>query len=92
MDTMKDFRKITRRRHSAEIKAQVLSECAQPGTSVASVALSYEINANIVHKWRRLAGAAALPVAACFAPLCWACPGSASARLASSRCWSKYCN
>ena len=38
MDTMKDSRKITRRRHSAELKAQVLSECAQPGASVARVA------------------------------------------------------
>ena len=70
---MKDSRKITRRRHSAELKAQVLSECAQPGTSVASVALSYGINANIVHKWRRLAGAAALPVAA-FVPVALPAP------------------
>lgn|SRR5258706_5322027 len=60
---MKESKKITRRRHSAELKAQVLSECAQPGASVASVALSHGINANVVHKWRRLAGAAPLPVA-----------------------------
>ena len=60
---MKDSKKITRRRHSAELKAQVLSECGQPGASVASVALSHGINANVVHKWRRLAGAAPLPVA-----------------------------
>lgn len=60
---MKDSKRITRRRHSAELKAQVLSECAQPGASVASVALSHGINANVVHKWRRLAGAAPLPVA-----------------------------
>ena len=50
---MKDSRKITRRRHSAEVKAQVLSECAQPGAPVASVALSHGIGANVVHKWRR---------------------------------------
>lgn len=31
----------SRRRHSAQFKAQVLSACAQPGASVASVALSY---------------------------------------------------
>jgi len=68
VDTMKDSKKITRRRHSAELKAQVLSECAQPGTSVASVAMSYGINANIVHKWRRLAGAVPLPVAS-FVPV-----------------------
>ena len=45
----------TRRRHSAELKQQILAECARPGASVASVALSHGINANVVHKWRRLA-------------------------------------
>lgn len=59
---MKDANKITRRRHSAELKAQVLSECAQPGASVASIAMSHGINANVVHKWRRLANAGAKPV------------------------------
>ena len=44
-----------RRRHSAEFKQQVLSECAQPGTSVAGVALAHRINANLVQKWRRQA-------------------------------------
>lgn len=61
---MKDSKKITRRRHGTELKAQVLSECAQPGASVASVAMSHAINANVVHKWRRLANAAALPMSA----------------------------
>jgi transposase len=74
VDTMKDdSKKITRRRHSAELKAQVLSECAQPGASVAGVALSYGINANIVHKWRRLAGTAPLP-AARFVPVALPAP------------------
>ena len=45
----------TRRRHSAELKQQIMAECARPGASVASVALSHGINANVVHKWRRLA-------------------------------------
>ena len=57
---MKDSSKIIRRRHSAELKALVLSECAQPGASVAGVALSHGINANVVHKWRRLAHAPSL--------------------------------
>ena len=61
---MKDSKKITRRRHSAELKARILSECAQPGVSVASVAMAYGINANVVHKWRRLAHAGAEPLAA----------------------------
>ena len=60
---MKDSNKMPRRRHSGERKAQSLRECARPGTSVASVAMSHGINANIVHKWRRPAGAAALSVA-----------------------------
>ena len=70
---MKDSKKITRRRHSAELKALVLSECAQPGVSVASVALSHGINANVVHKWRRLAGAVPLPVAS-FVPVALPAP------------------
>jgi transposase len=42
-----------RRRYSAELKAQILAECATPGASVAKVALSHGINANIVHGWRK---------------------------------------
>lgn len=53
---MKDSKTISRRRHSAELKAQILAECAQPGASVAGVALSHGINANVVHKWRRQTG------------------------------------
>lgn len=52
---MTETKNKTRRRHSAELKQQILAECAQPGASVASVALSHGINANVVHKWRRLA-------------------------------------
>ncbi len=63
MDTMKDSKKITRRRHDPDLKAQILSECEQPGASVASVAMSHGINANVVHKWRRLANASAAPLA-----------------------------
>jgi len=70
---MKDSKKIVRRRHSAELKAQILGECAQRGASVASVALSHGINANVVHKWRRLAGAAPLP-AASFVPVALPAP------------------
>jgi len=43
-----------RRRHDAELKAQVLSECDKRGASVAAVAQSHRLNANLVHKWRRL--------------------------------------
>jgi transposase-like protein len=44
-----------RRRHSPEFKASVLNACREPDVSVASVALQYGINANLIHKWRRAA-------------------------------------
>ena len=52
---MAQERLVLRRRHSAQLKAQVLSECAEPGASVAKVAMSHALNANIVHGWRKLA-------------------------------------
>ena len=42
-----------RRRHSERFKAQVLAACAEPGTSISAVALSFGVNANLVHQWRR---------------------------------------
>ena len=80
---MTDSRKIVRRRHSAALKAQVLSECMHPGASVAGVALSHGINANVVHKWRRLADTAPLPVAS-FVPVALPappCPAPADLRV-----------
>ena len=43
-----------RRRYSRELKDQILAECAAPGASVAKVAMSHDINANVVHGWRKL--------------------------------------
>jgi transposase len=45
----------SRRRYSAELQAQVMAECGAPGASVAKVAMSHGINANVVHRWRQLA-------------------------------------
>lgn len=42
-----------RRFYSAELKAQVLEQCRQTGASVAGVALSHNINPNMVHRWIR---------------------------------------
>lgn len=42
-----------RRRHSAELKAQVLQACAVPGAAVAAVAREFGLNDNLVHQWRR---------------------------------------
>ena len=70
---MTDHRKLPRRRHSKELKEKILAECAQAGASVAGVALAHGINANVVHKWRRQAGAAIAPAPSGFVPL--ALPG-----------------
>ena len=40
-----------RRRHSAEFKAEVIAACKQPGVSIASVALSHGLNANLLRHW-----------------------------------------
>ena len=52
---MAEERVVLRRRHSAQLKALVLQQCAAPGASVAKVAMSHGLNANIVHGWRKLA-------------------------------------
>ena len=44
-----------RRRYSKEMKAQVLAQCEESGASVAKVAMSHGINANVVHGWRKIA-------------------------------------
>lgn len=51
---MEQAKTRSRRRHDGELKKLVLAECAEPGASVASVALRHGLSANLVHKWRRL--------------------------------------
>jgi transposase len=43
--------KSRRRVHGAEFKAQVLAEYAQPGASVAAIALAHGLNVNLLRKW-----------------------------------------
>jgi transposase-like protein len=43
-----------RRSYSKSFKAQVIHECSQPGASIANIALSHSLNANLVHKWIRV--------------------------------------
>jgi transposase len=67
MDMMERGSVRRRRRHDDEFKQQVLAECDEPGASVAQVALTHGINANLVHTWRREArdkAKAATPVPA----------------------------
>ena len=46
-------RPASRRRYSAEFKAQVVAECDADGASTARVAMARGINANVVHRWRQ---------------------------------------
>jgi len=59
-----------RRRYGADLKARILAECEAPGASVAKVAMTHGINANVVHGWRKLAReAGAVTVSGQFVPL-----------------------
>jgi len=40
-----------RRTYSREYKLEVVEECSAPGVSVAAVALTHRINANLVRRW-----------------------------------------
>ncbi|MGF6222049.1 transposase [Pseudomonas frederiksbergensis] len=59
----------TRRSYSKSFKAQVIQECAQPGASIASIALSHSLNANLVHKWIRLQAQKSTTLQPAFIPL-----------------------
>jgi len=54
--------KRTRRRHSEEFRAEAVAACAQPGVSLASVALARRLNANLLRRWVVEAGGAKVPV------------------------------
>jgi transposase-like protein len=45
-------KRATRRKHSARFKAEVLEACRQPDASAAAIARLYNLNANVVHRWR----------------------------------------
>jgi len=53
VDTLAGTKPSSRRRHDADLKARVVAACAEPGASVAQVAMANGLNANLVHKWRR---------------------------------------
>ena len=65
-DTLPDAKPSTRRRHDADLKARVVAACAEPGASVAQVAMANGLNANLVHKWRRAGEPVANRAAAAF--------------------------
>ena len=43
---------LDRMRYSREFKRQIVEASLTPGASIAAVALSHHINANLLHKWR----------------------------------------
>jgi transposase len=43
---------LDRQRYSIALKRQMVEASFVPGASIASVALSYGVNANLLHKWR----------------------------------------
>ena len=60
---------LQRRSYSKSFKAQVIQECAQPGASIASIALSHSLNANLVHKWIRVKAQKSTALQPAFTPL-----------------------
>ena len=45
-----------RRRHSPEFRRKIVALIEQSGTTVAGIAQQYQLNANLIHKWRKLYG------------------------------------
>lgn len=61
---MDDANTRRRRTHCKQLKSEVVAACAEPGASVAAIALARGLNTNLVHKWRRQAArSVAMPVA-----------------------------
>lgn len=58
-----------RRSYSKSFTAQVIAECAQPDTSIASAALTHNLNANLVHKWIRVHAHKNLALQTAFTPV-----------------------
>ena len=48
-----ETKRVARRKHSAEFRAEVLQACRQAGASVAAIALRSGLNANVVYRWLR---------------------------------------
>lgn len=48
-----ETKRVVRRRHSAQFRAEVLHACRQANASVAAIALRSGLNANVVYRWLR---------------------------------------
>lgn len=54
-----------RRLHSDEFKADAVAACMQPGVSMASVAMSHGINANLLRRWVKAAEVRPVAASSC---------------------------
>jgi transposase len=50
---MEETKRVARRKHSAQFRAEVLQTCRQADASVAAIALRNGLNANVVYRWLR---------------------------------------
>ena len=48
-----ETKRVARRKHSAQFRAEVLQACRQADASVAAIALRNGLNANVVYRWLR---------------------------------------
>ena len=48
-----ETKRVTRRKHGKEFKAEVVQACRQAGASVAAIALRCGLNSNVVYRWLR---------------------------------------
>ena len=48
-----ETKRVERRKHSAQFRAEVLQACRQADASVAAIALRNRLNANVVYRWLR---------------------------------------
>ena len=56
-----ETKRVVRRKHSKEFRAEVIQACREPRASVAAIALRSGLNANVVYRWLRAdAGAGSL--------------------------------
>ena len=58
-----ETKRVARRKHSKEFRAEVIQACREPRASVAAIALRSGLNANVGYRWlRENAGAGSLAV------------------------------
>ena len=48
-----ETKRVARRKHSAQFRAEVLQACRQADASVAAIALRNGLNSNVVYRWLR---------------------------------------